>query len=135
MTGQARHSPARARTAYGVALGAGEPSAPPPPRPPTEASRRRAPRGRRFVDALGNLPSDQGSRWLLVGGVVGLMVFLVVPVVALTQERQPTPDELFAFGCIAAFVALYLWAIPATLSVVRGSGRHGPRSSWHSSAS
>ena len=44
------------------------------------------------------------------------MVFLVGPVVALVEERPPAADELFAFGCIAAFVALYLWAIPADLA-------------------
>ncbi len=87
-----------------------------PSRLPLESSGRRAPRRRRVADALASLPAEQGSRWLLICGVVGVMVFLLGPVSALAQERQPVLDEMFVFACVAAFVTLYVWAIPAELA-------------------
>jgi len=69
--------------------------------------------------------SDPPSRWLAIIVAIGLLVFLLGPLLAVVQERPTTPEELLAFGGIAIFVMVYLWAIPPDLAG-RAVGRPVP---------
>jgi len=68
------------------------------------------------------LPAERRVAWLMGSVAVGVLVFLVGPVVAVLGERQPTINELIQFGGLAGFVALYLWAVPSDIA-----GRSGSR--------
>lgn len=96
------------------------------PMPSRAESRVPAKRGRRDVsDSPRSRLADRPSRWLAITVAIGLLVFLGGPLLAVVQERPTTPEELSAFGGIAAFVAVYLWAIPPDLAG-RATGRPAP---------
>ena len=80
-----------------------------PGEPPSRAHRRGFPQARTRHPEL-------PSRWLAITVAIGLLVFLGGPLLAVLQERPTTPEEMVAFGGIAAFVVVYLWAIPPDLA-------------------
>lgn len=68
---------------------------------------------------------DPPSLWLAIAVAIGLLVFLGRPLLAVVQERPTTPEELIAYGGTAAFVTVYVWAIPIVLAR-RAHGRPAP---------
>ncbi len=83
----------------------------PPPVAPGEPVRRA---GR--LGAFRSLPADRKAGWFAGSVAVGVLVFLVGPLLAVLGERQPTIDEMLVFAALAGFAGLYLWAIPSDLA-------------------
>lgn len=81
-------------------------------------------RGRREFSPRPRLLDPPPLR-LAIAVAIGLLVFLGRPLLAVAQEGPPTPEELIAYGGIAAFVAVYVWAIPIDL-LRRAQGRPAP---------
>ncbi len=96
------------------------------PRSSTEGSRGpgEPAHGRAFVSLRSRL-ADPPTRWLAISVAVGVLIFLSGPILVVVQERPATPEEMFTFGAVAAFVSIYLWAIPPDLAG-RAKGRPAP---------
>ena len=72
-----------------------------------------------------SLLSDPPYLWLPTLVAVLLLLFLVGPLGSEVQEPIDTIERALIYAGVAAFVAVYLWAIPADLAG-RGSGRPVP---------
>ena len=96
------------------------------PRPSVEGSRGPGgpARGRVFA-SLGSRLSDPPTRWLAVSVAVGVLVLVGAPIVDIVRQRPGAPESIFAYGMVAAFVSIYLWAIPPDLAG-RAVGRPAP---------
>ncbi|MDA8237003.1 MAG: sensor histidine kinase [Chloroflexi bacterium] len=68
---------------------------------------------------------DQPYLWIPIAVAVGLLVFLAGPLGSEIREPIYTAERLVIYAGVAAFVAVYLWAIPADLAG-RGVGRPLP---------
>lgn len=69
--------------------------------------------------------SVPSSPWLAIAAAIGLLAFVGGPLLSVVRERPTTPQELATYTGTAAFVAIYLWAIPADLAG-RAAGRPAP---------
>jgi two-component system, NarL family, sensor histidine kinase DesK len=63
--------------------------------------------------------------WLPTLAAVALLLFLVGPLGSMVQQPIVTTERLLIYGGVVAFVAVYLWAIPADLAG-RARGRAAP---------
>jgi two-component system, NarL family, sensor histidine kinase DesK len=68
---------------------------------------------------------DQPYLWLPVLVAIGLLFFLVGPLGREIREPVDSPDRVLTYLGLAAFVLVYLWAIPRDLAGRRGA-RLGP---------
>jgi two-component system sensor histidine kinase DesK len=84
-------------------------------RDPTKGDRR----------ALSTRLSDPSALGLAIVVAVGLLAFVGAPLLSVTQDGPLTPEDVVVYGVTAAFVVVYLWAIPADLAG-RAAGRAAP---------